>query len=199
MQAAKLGKRAAIVERGHVIGGVCVDTGTIPSKTFREAVHSLNGRAFPDSHQTRSRSVVHPSAQELLARVEEVEQRKADIITDQLQRNEVTVLIGEASFTDSHTVAIASDQGFVVVTAAHILIAVGTTPAPPPGVSTEPGLVVTSDELLQLTSLPRRLAVVGAGVIGIEYASMFAALGIDVTVIDKRDRPLEFLDREIVD
>ena len=161
VQAAKLGKRAAIVERGHVIGGVCVDTGTIPSKTFREAVLSLNGRAFPDSRQTRSRSVVRPSAQELLARVEEVEQRQADIITDQLRRNDVAVFMGEASFKDAHRVAVLSDQGSALVTAANILIAVGTTPAPPPGVSTEPGLVVTSDELLQLTSLPRRLAVVG--------------------------------------
>lgn len=152
VQAAKLGKRAAIVERGHVIGGVCVDTGTIPSKTFREAVLSLNGRAFPDSRQTRSRSVVRPSAQELLARVEEVEQRQADIITDQLRRNDVAVFMGEASFKDAHRVAVLSDQGSALVTAANILIAVGTTPAPPPGVSTEPGLVVTSDELLQLTS-----------------------------------------------
>lgn len=199
VQAAKLGKRATIVERGHVIGGVCVDTGTIPSKTFREAVLSLNGRAFPDRGQVRSESVVRPTAQELQARVEDVEQRQAIMIADQLRRNEVTVLIEEASFKDSHTVIIASDQGSAVVTAANILIAVGTTPAPPPGVAIEPGLVVTSDELLQLTSLPRRLAVVGAGVIGIEYASMFAVLGIDVTVIDKRDRPLEFLDREIVD
>lgn len=199
VQAAKLGKRTAIVERGHRIGGACVDTGTIPSKTFREAVLSLSARAFADRRQMRSRSPVRPTAQELLARVEDVEQQQADIIKDQLQRNEVTVLVGEASFRDSHTVAIASDQGSAVVTAANILIAVGTTPAPPPGVSTEPDLVVTSDALLQLTSLPRRLAVVGAGVIGIEYASMFAALGIDVTIVDKRERPLEFLDRELVD
>jgi NAD(P) transhydrogenase len=199
VQTAKLGKRAAVVERGHAIGGVCVDTGTIPSKTFREAVLSLNGRAFPDSRQVRSRSLARPTAQELLARVEEVERRQADIIADQLRRNDVTVFIGEASFKDSHTVVVQSDQGPAVITAANILIAVGTTPSPPLSVTIEPGLVVTSDELLQLTSLPRRLAVVGAGVIGIEYASMFAALGIDVTVIDKRDRPLEFLDREIVD
>ena len=199
IQAAKLTKRAAIVERGHVIGGVCVDTGTIPSKTFREAVLSLNGRAFPDSRQTQLRSMIRPTAHELLARVEEVEQRQADIIADQLRRNDVTVFNGEASFKDAHTVVVLSAQGSVVVTAAHILIAVGTTPAAPPGVSPMPGLVATSDDLLQLTSLPRRLAVVGAGVIGIEYASMFAALGTDVTVIDKRDRPLEFLDREIVD
>lgn len=199
VQAAKLGKRAAVIERGYVIGGVCVDTGTIPSKTFREAVLSLNGRAFPASGQICSQSVVRPTALELLARVEEVEQQQADIIANQLRRNDVTVLAGEASFKDSHTVVIASDQRSAVVTAANILIAVGTTPAPPPDVSTELGLVVTSDEVLKLTSLPRRIAVIGAGVIGIEYASMFAALGIDVTVIDKRDRPLEFLDQEIVD
>jgi NAD(P) transhydrogenase len=124
VQAAKLGKRAAVVERGHVIGGVCVDTGTIPSKTFREAVLSLNARAFSDSRQMRSRSFVRPTAQELLARVEDVEHQQADIIKDQLQRNEVTVLVGEASFKDSHTVVIASDQGSAMVTAANFLIAV---------------------------------------------------------------------------
>lgn len=199
IQAAKLGKRAAIVERGRVIGGICVDTGTIPSKTFREAVLALNARAILDSRQMRTGPVGRPTAIQLLARVEEVGQRQGDIIADQLRRNDVAVFMGEASFKDSHTVVVRSDQGSALVTAANILIAVGTTPAPPPGVPVEPGLVVTSDELLQLTSLPRRLAVVGAGVIGIEYAAMFAALGIDVTVIDKRDRPLEFLDGEIVD
>jgi len=199
VQAAKLGKRAAIVERGRVIGGICVDTGTIPSKTFREAVLSLNARAIPDHRQLRMGSTGRPAAEELLARVAQVGQRQKDIIADQLRRNGVALFMGEARFEDSHTVVIASDQGSPLVTAANILIAVGTTPAPPPGVPIEPGLVVSSDELLQLTSLPRRLAVIGAGVIGIEYASMFAALGIEVTVVDKRDRPLEFLDREIVD
>ena len=199
VQAAKLGKRAAVVERGHVIGGVCVDTGTIPSKTFREAVLSLKGQSVLNSEQIRSGPVLRPTAEELFARVAKVEQLQSDIIIGQLRRNDVTVLTGEASFKDAHTVVIVSDHGPTMVTADNILIAVGTTPAPPPGVSTEPNVVVTSDELLQLTSLPRRLAVVGAGVIGIEYASMFAALGIEVTLIDKRDRPLEFLDREIVD
>ena len=193
------GQRAAVVERGHVIGGVCVDTGTIPSKTFREAVLSLKGQSVLNSEQIRSGPVLRPTAEELFARVAKVEQLQSDIIIGQLRRNDVTVLTGEASFKDAHTVVIVSDHGPTMVTADNILIAVGTTPAPPPGVSTEPNVVVTSDELLQLTSLPRRLAVVGAGVIGIEYASMFAALGIEVTLIDKRDRPLEFLDREIVD
>ena len=199
VQAAKLGKRAAVVERGHVIGGVCVDTGTIPSKTFREDVLSLKGQAVLNSGQIRSGPALRPTAEELFARVAKVEQLQSDIIIGQLRRNDVTVLTGEASFKNAHTVVIESEHGPTMVTAANILIAVGTTPAPPPGVSTEPNVVVTSDELLQLTSLPRRLAVVGAGVIGIEYASMFAALGIEVTLIDKRDRPLEFLDREIVD
>ena len=96
VQAAKLGKRAAMVERGRVIGGVCVDTGTIPSKTFREAVLSLNARAIPDSSQVRPGSVGRPTAQELLARVEEVGQRQGDMIADQLRRNDVAVFRGEA-------------------------------------------------------------------------------------------------------
>ncbi len=199
VQAAKLGKRTAIVERGRLIGGVCVDTGTIPSKTFREAVlQEMNRASFEQKlrHSVLSQS---PIAQNLLARVAEVEQLQAEIIREQLQRNDVTVLTGEATFHDAHTVLVTRDGQSTAVTAAKILIAVGTMPAPPPGMPTQPNLVVTSDELLQITSLPRRFAVVGAGVIGIEYASMFAALGIEVTVIDKRERPLEFLDGELVD
>lgn len=199
VQAAKLGKRTALVERGRVIGGVCVDTGTIPSKTFREAVLLETGRALFDRNLRSLASGHRPSAQTLLARVAEVEQEQVEIIHDQLQRNDVTVLAGEARFQNPHTVDVVKDGRSKVVTADNILIAVGTVPAPPPGLFTQSDLVVTSDELLQLTTLPRRFAVVGAGVIGIEYASMFAALGIEVTVVDKRDRPLEFLDAELVD
>ncbi len=199
VQAAKLGKHAAIVERGRVIGGVCVDTGTIPSKTFREAVLLETGRVSFDRKVRQLVSGHRPNAQALLARVAEVEQEQAEIIRDQLLRNDVTVFTGEASFHDPHRVLVTRDGHARAVTAANILIAVGTVPAPPPGISTEADLVVTSDELLQITSLPRRFAVVGAGVIGIEYASMFAALGTDVTVVDKRERPLEFLDGELVD
>jgi len=199
VQAAKLGKRASVIERGRLIGGVCVDTGTIPSKTFREAVLTVASKAALNKEVACSGSSRRPSAQTLLARVAEVEQEQAEIIREQLHRNDVTVLTGEASFQDPHTVVVAKDGRSNVVTATNILIAVGTIPAPPPSLSTEPNLVVTSDELLQLTSLPRRFAVVGAGVIGIEYASMFAALGIEVTVVDKREHPLEFLDGELVD
>ena len=199
VQAAKLGKRTAVVERGHLVGGVCVDTGTIPSKTFREAVLTVMGRIGFNEGFAQPATRHRPSAQALMARVAEVEQRQAEIIREQLQRNDVTVLSGEAAFQDAHTVLVTRDGQSKAVAAANILLAVGTAPAPPPNLSTEPNLIVTSDELLQLTSLPRRFAVVGAGVIGIEYASMFAALGIEVTVVDKREHPLEFLDRELVD
>ncbi len=199
VQAAKLGKRTAVVERGRLIGGVCVDTGTIPSKTFREAVLQEINRASFEQKVRHSASSQRPNAQDLLARVAEVEQRQAGIIRDQLQRNNVTVFTGDASFRDPHTVLVTRGDQSRVVTAANILIAVGTVPAPPPGMATASGRVVTSDELLRLTSLPKRFTVVGAGVIGIEYASMFAALGIEVTVVDKRERPLEFLDGELVD
>lgn len=199
VQAAKLGKRTAVVERGHLVGGVCVDTGTIPSKTFREAVLSVMGRTGFNEGFGQPVSRHRPSAQALMARVADVEQMQTEIIREQLQRNDVAVLSGEAAFQDAHTVLVTRDGRSKAVTAANILLAVGTMPAPPPNLSTEPNLIVTSDELLQLTSLPRRFAVVGAGVIGIEYASMFAALGIEVTVVDKREPPLEFLDRELVD
>ena len=197
VQAAKLGKRTAVVERGRLVGGVCVDTGTIPSKTFREAVLTVRSKTGVNGGFGQPVSRYRPDAQTLMARVAEVEQVQAEIIWEQLQRNDVTVLSGEAAFQDPHTVLVTRDGRSKAVTATNILLAVGTVPAPPP--STEPNLIVTSDELLQITSLPRRFAVVGAGVIGIEYASMFAALGIEVTVVDKRERPLEFLDRELVD
>ncbi|MDH4080094.1 MAG: Si-specific NAD(P)(+) transhydrogenase [Nitrospira sp.] len=199
VQAAKLGKRTAVIERGRFVGGVCVDTGTIPSKTFREAVLTVMGRAGFTDGSGQQALWQRPSAQALMARVAEVEHLQAEIIREQLQRNDVTVLSGEAAFQDAHTVVVSRESRSNAVTAANILLAVGTVPAPPPSISPKPDLVVTSDELLQITSLPRRLAVIGAGVIGIEYASMFAALGIEVTVVDKRERPLEFLDGELVD
>ncbi|MDH4303525.1 MAG: Si-specific NAD(P)(+) transhydrogenase [Nitrospira sp.] len=199
VQAAKLGKRTAIVEQGRLIGGVCVDTGTIPSKTFREAVLQERGRFYLNQKLRYPVPDYRPSASSLLARVAEVEQGQTEIIRDQLQRNDATIFMGKARFRDPHTVMVTRGDQTRAVTAANILIAVGTVPTPPPVMLSERHLVVTCDELLHITSLPRRFAVVGAGVIGIEYASMFAALGIDVTVVDKRDRPLEFLDGELVD
>lgn len=200
IQAAKLGKRVAIVEKRQTPGGICLEPGTIPSKTFREAVLSF----FPQHGQVGfMRSVSHgsnrPSAVQLLERVVGVVKREAQVVEDQLWRNDIGLIRGEASFKDSHALVVESEDGTRTVTAEYVLIAVGTIPAPPPGVPVDHELVITSDEITHLRHLPRRLAVVGAGIIGLEYASMFAVLEIDVTVLDKREQVLEFLDREIVD
>ena len=199
IQATKLRKRAAVIERRRLIGGNCVDTGTIPSKTFREAVLSFSSalthfERHQDHHLTR-----RPTAEQLLRKVASVIDRETEVLEDQLWRNDIELIQGEASFKDPHTLIVSSEGGSRTVTAEHILIAVGTTPAPPPGVSVDGEVIITSDDIVQLNRLPRRMAVVGGGVIGIEYASMFAALKLDVTVIDKREHLLTFLDEEIVE
>ncbi len=197
VQAAKLGRRVAIVERHARVGGICLATGTIPSKTFREAVLAAFATTHADGATNQQRN--RPSAAQLLARVEDVIAVEGSIIANQLMRNGVDILCGDATFVDPHRLRVTADGVSREVTAENILIASGTMAVPPPGVASDGECVITSDEIGNLTRLPRTLAVVGAGVIGIEYASMFAALGVNVTVIDKRDRPLEFIDSEIVD
>src|SRR5512141_1411941 len=173
IQAAKLGKRAAVVERQQIVGGVCVATGTIPSKTFREAVLSFVAQdtLFDGhlGHHLKSR----PTAEQLLRRVETVIQREAQVVEDQLWRNDIQLLRGETSFKDPHTLMVVSTEESRTVTADKILIAVGTQPAIPRGVNVGEELVLTSAQVMHMKHLPRRMAVVGAGVIGIEYASMF--------------------------
>ena len=199
VQAAKLGKRAVVVEKRRIVGGVCLDTGTIPSKTFREAVLSCvtQNRYSDGSQGYRDRS--RPTAEQLLNRVEGVVRRETEVVEDQLWRNDVTLIRGEASFKDPHTIVVVSEEGSRPLTATNILIAVGTVPAPPPTTATDGELIITSDDIVHLARLPRRMAVVGGGVIGIEYASMFAALELEVILVDKRERLLEFLDWEIVE
>jgi NAD(P) transhydrogenase len=197
VQAAKVGKRVALVERRSTVGGACLATGTIPSKTFREAVLGFSSAQRPNGGTTQSTQ--RPTAPELLARVDEVVSREGAVIVNQLSRNGVDVLCGEASFVDPHRLRVTGGQSWREVTAANVLIASGTRAVPPEGIDANGDIMISSDDIGGLTRLPRSLAVVGAGVIGIEYASMFAALGVEVTVVDKRDRPLEFVDTEIVD
>jgi NAD(P) transhydrogenase len=199
VQAAKLGHRAAVIEKRRCVGGMCIDTGTIPSKTIREAVLAYAGVSTRGDRLPWARPASRPSADQLLAGVEAVIGREIEVIEQQLRRNDVALLQGEASFLDPHTLAIRSESGVSRITARHVVIAVGTRPAPPPGVEPDGEIVLNSDQLVNLKKLPRSLAVVGAGVIGVEYASMFAAVGVQVTLVERRERPLEFLDREIVD
>ena len=199
VQAAKLGKRVVVIEKRRVVGGVCLDTGTIPSKTFREAVLAFGRQA----EQFRKRHGFAVSSRlgvdQLFARVNEVVEREGEVVQRQLERNDITVIRGEASFIDEHTVQVFAEEALQWVQAQHIVIAVGTVPAPPLGLKDEYSQIITSDQVMGLECLPRSMVVVGAGVIGLEYASMFGSLGVDVTLVDSRHRPLEFLDTEIVD
>jgi NAD(P) transhydrogenase len=197
VQAAKLGKKVVVIEKQRCIGGVCIETGTIPSKTFREAVRSFNSLNIYEAEEDVART--RPTMAQLLRRVGQVIRREADVVQDQLARNDVELLRGKASFAGPHTLRVEAIEGSRTLTAEHLLIAVGTRPSEPSQVKPDGRTLLLSDNILSLEKLPHSLAVVGGGVIGIEYASMFAALGVQVTVIDKRPRPLEFLDVEIVD
>ncbi len=204
VQAAKLRKRVAIVERDFDIGGACLQTGTIPSKTFREAVlsfrHHRSGAALNGSDRpSLTYEEERPTAGKLLSRVNTIVTTEANIQRDQLHRNGIDVVPGTASFVDPNRVLIKSLTGTREISANRILIAVGTRTHQTARFSTDVPGVICSDDILNLQELPRSLVVIGCGVIGIEYASMFAELGVKVTVIDGRSRPLEFLDSEIVD
>jgi NAD(P) transhydrogenase len=199
VQAAKLGKRAAVIEKSRCVGGICLYTGTIPSKTLREAVIAYTSVAGKGERLPWARVDSRPTAQQLLAGIEHVVTREIDIIEHQLRRNEVTVLSGTAQFVDPHTLEVTSESGARRITAENIVIAVGTEPAPPPGTKADGEVILTTNHVVTLSHLPRSMAVVGAGVIGIEYASIFAAAGVAVTLVEKRETALDFLDREIVD
>jgi NAD(P) transhydrogenase len=196
--AAKLGKRAAIVERADVVGGACLNTGTIPSKTLRETVLYLTGLSQRQLYGQSYRVKSEITMEDLSGRTEHVVSREHEVVQDQLGRNHVQLLHGAARFVDPHTVAIDGKSGVTELTADKIVIATGTRPARPSNVAFDDRSVLDSDGILCLQSIPASLVVVGAGVIGIEYASIFAALGSKVTVVERRDRMLEFCDEEVV-
>jgi NAD(P) transhydrogenase len=197
--AAKLGRRAAIVERTDVVGGVCINTGTIPSKTLREAVLYLTGLSQRELYGQSYRVKQDITVQDLSSRTQHVVGREIDVILHQLSRNHVAVLTGSAYFVDPHTVGIRGGPVERQVTAANIVIATGTRPARPDSVAFDGRIILDSDQLLALERIPSSMVVVGAGVIGLEYASMFAALGSKVTVVERRDGMLEFCDEDIIE
>ena len=173
VQGAKLGKRVAVVERRHMIGGVCVNTGTIPSKTLRETVIYLTGLSQREIYGSSYRVKADITMADLEERTQRVISREVDVIRDQLQRNHITLVSGTARLRDTHTLDIRLDDGAAhPVTAENIVIAVGTRPTRPPEVEFDEQTVIDSDGLLSLREIPSSMVVVGAGVIGIEYASM---------------------------
>ncbi|MGH9279452.1 MAG: Si-specific NAD(P)(+) transhydrogenase [Acidimicrobiales bacterium] len=198
--AAKLGRRAAVVERFHAVGGVCLHTGTIPSKTMREAVVHLTGLRHRELYGQSYRVKDDITVADLVAHTSFVVSREADVIRDQLTRNHVAMIGGSAGFVAPDVVAVrGSDGAETTIRADRIVIATGTRPARPDNVDFDGRTVIESDGLLALDHIPTSMVVVGAGVIGVEYASMFAALGTRVTVVERRPKMLEFCDDEIVD
>jgi NAD(P) transhydrogenase len=196
---AKLGRRAAIVERRDMIGGVCLNTGTIPSKTLREAVLYLTGLNQREMYGQSYRVKEEITIADLAARTQHVVGREADVVRSQLSRNRVAILNGTASFVDQHTMEVEDGGRLHRATAESIVIATGTRPARPASVDFDERTVIDSDGIVHLQRVPQSMVVAGAGVIGIEYASMFAALGTKVTVVEQRERMLEFCDIEVVE
>ncbi|MGH2619894.1 MAG: Si-specific NAD(P)(+) transhydrogenase [Anaerolineales bacterium] len=201
IQGAKLGKRVGLIERKAVVGGVCINTGTIPSKTLREAVLYLSGYRLRGIYGVSYAVKQDITMADLLFRTDNVISHELDVIRHQLSRNGVTLLNAEASFVDPHTLRLRAvfDTAERKVTADKFVIATGTNATRNPDIAFDGRWILASDDILSLDQIPHTLAVVGGGVIGCEYASIFAALGVRVTLIDKRQRLLEFVDSEIVE
>jgi NAD(P) transhydrogenase len=199
IQGAKLGKRVALVERREV-GGACINTGTIPSKSMREAVMHLSGYQYRDVYGVNYRVKEHISIADLSFRVNHVVKTEVEVTESQLARNGVEVVYGAATFLDAKTVQVKNSRGQSDEYRAEIIVvATGTRPAESPTVPVNNRNIINSDQILSLAEMPKTLIVVGGGVIGVEYASMFAALDVRVVLIEKQPRLLGFADAEIVE
>ena len=197
--ASKLNKRVAVVEARSVVGGVCINTGTIPSKTMREAVLHLSGYNYRSVYGVNYRVKEKITMADLAFRVQAVIKTEVDVTEAQLSRNGVDVVHGIARFVDPHHVHVEGPLTETTLEADNIIIGVGTKPAVSPKVPINGRTIINSDQILGLKELPRTLIVVGGGVIGVEYTCMFAVLGIRVTLIEKRARLLDFADQEIIE
>src|SRR5579862_573700 len=197
--ASKMKKRVAVVESRSVVGGVCINTGTIPSKTMREAVMHLSGYNYRSVYGMNYRVKEEITMADLAFRVQAVVKTEVDVTEAQLSRNGVDVVHGIAHFTDPHHLHVEGPQTDMTLESDRVIIAVGTRPSTSPNVPINGKTIVNSDQVLDLPELPRTLIVVGGGVIGVEYTCMFAVLGVRVTLIEKRAKLLEFADQEIVE
>jgi NAD(P) transhydrogenase len=197
--ASKLGKKVALVESREMVGGVSINTGTIPSKTMREAVLHLSGYNYKSIYGMNYRVKEKITMADLAFRVQHVIKTEIDVTEAQLSRNNIEVLKGIASFEDKNHVKVANSRGSEVFEAENIIIGTGTKPACSAKVPINGKTIINSDLVLDLVNLPKTLIVVGGGVIGVEYTCMFAALGVRVTLIERRPKLLEFADQEIVE
>ena len=199
IQAAKVGRRVAVVEKQATVGGVCINTGTIPSKTMREAVLHLSGfydQAFYGANYHVKENI---TMSDLSFRVTRVIEGETAVLQDQLKRNGVDLYHGIGSFIDAHHVRVKNNTGYSELEGEYVVLAVGTKPADNPKVPINGRNIVNSDQILNMPVIPKTLIVVGGGVIGVEYACMFSTLGVRVIIVEKRPRLLEFADAEMVE
>jgi NAD(P) transhydrogenase len=200
IQAAKLGKKVAIVDRHTGIGGVCLHTGTVPSKTLREAVLYLSGYSQRGLYGQGYRLKNDLTMADLKQRLNTTIHREEEVILHQLNRNGIQVFNGTATFSNGHHIQVEDENGKVTeIQANYFLIATGTYPVHPDNYPFDCGKVIDSDNILNMKELPRSMTVIGAGVIGVEYASIFSALDVEVNLIDGRDSLLGFMDKELTD
>lgn len=199
IQSAKIRKKTGIIDEREFVGGVCVNSGTIPSKSFKEAVLFLSGYRQRSVYGAGYRVKTNIEMSDLNYRCHRIMQTEIEVIKNQLTRNQVTVLGGHAKFIDPHTIELTSNQEAHKVTADKIVIATGARPHRPSNISFNGKTIFDSDDILTMDELPRTMTVIGGGVIGTEYASMFAALGVAVTIVDARKRLLGFIDEEIIE
>jgi NAD(P) transhydrogenase len=199
IQGAKCGRRVAVIEQREVVGGVCINTGTIPSKTMREAVLHLSGFQFQGIYGLNYHVKEKITMADLGFRVSQVIRTEVDVTQAQLARNGVEVIQGHASFLDATHVQVTNSRGQADYEAPIVIIATGTRPAASAAVPINGRTIVNSDQILDIPQIPRTLIVVGGGVIGVEYACMFAVLGVRVILVEKRPRLLEFADSEMIE
>src|SRR5580698_2415363 len=197
IQGLKMGKHVGLIERREVIGGVCINSGTIPSKTIREAVLHLSGYYYQNVYGVNYRVKEKITMADLAFRVQHVIKTEVDVTQSQLSRNNVELLFGCAAFVDPHTIRIENSRGATDYHAEMVMIATGTKPAASSKVPIHNRNIINSDQILNLAEIPKTFIVVGGGVIGVEYTCMFATLGVRVILVEKRPRLLEFADAEM--
>ena len=199
IQGAKSGKRVALVESREVVGGACISTGTIPSKTMREAVLHLSGFHYQSIYGINYKVKEKISMQDLSFRVQHVIKTEVDVTQAQLSRNNIELITGLASFVSPTSIKVTNSRGVSEYEGAFFVIATGTKPASSDRVPLNGSTIINSDQLLQMQEVPKSMIVVGGGVIGVEYTCMFATLGVRVILVEKRPRLLEFADAEMVE
>jgi NAD(P) transhydrogenase len=199
IQGAKAGKRVAMIEKQSAIGGVCINTGTIPSKTMREAVLHLSGFYSKNFYGANRGAAATITMADVIFRIQRVVENEVGVTQDQLKRNGVDVLHGTGKFIDAHHLRVENSNGYAEIEGEYVVIATGTKPAKNPKVPINGRNIIDSDQILSMPQIPRTLIVVGGGVIGVEYACMFATLGVRVIIVEKRPRLLEFADTEMVE